>query len=62
MRNTSFFINVASQIACRVDLFCAFPDDRLRDAVAVRGLGGQFKLADESAMKRVTVLKPNQRP
>ncbi|HKB57688.1 MAG TPA: arsenate reductase ArsC [Lacunisphaera sp.] len=46
-----FFVNVASQIARRVDLFCAFPDDKLLDAVAVRGVGAQFKLAGESAMK-----------
>ena len=46
------FVNVASQIARRVELFCAFPDDKLLDAVAVRGVGGQFKLEDEAAMKR----------
>ena len=39
-----FFVNVASQIARRVDLFCAFPDDKLLDAVAVRAVGQQFKL------------------
>ena len=33
------FVSVASQIARRVDLFCAFPDDRLQDAAAVRGVG-----------------------
>jgi protein-tyrosine-phosphatase len=33
------FVDVASQIARRVDLFCAFPDDRLRDAAAVRAVG-----------------------
>ena len=33
------FVTVASQIARRVDLFCALPDDRLRDAAAVRGVG-----------------------
>jgi len=45
------FVNVASQIARRVDLFCAFPDAKLLDAVAVRGVGDQFKLPGETAMK-----------
>ena len=45
------FVNVASQIARRVDLFCAFPDAKLLDAVAVRGVGDQFQLPGESAMK-----------
>ena len=47
-----FFVTVASQIARRVELFCAFPDDRLRDAVAVRGVGREFQLDGESAMKQ----------
>lgn len=47
-----FFVNVASQIARRVELFCAFPDDKLLDAVAVRGVGEQFKLAGESGLAR----------
>lgn len=46
------FVNVASQIARRVELFCAFTADQLRDAVTVRGVGGQFKLDDEATMKR----------
>jgi arsenate reductase len=46
-----FFVNVASQIARRVDLFCAFPDDKLLDAVAVRAVGDEAKLPGESAMK-----------
>lgn len=46
-----FFVNVASQIARRVDLFCAFPDAKLLDAVAVRDVGKQFQLPGESAMK-----------
>ena len=41
------FVNVASQVARRVDLFCAFPDEKLLDAVAVRAIGDQFKLAGE---------------
>jgi protein-tyrosine-phosphatase len=45
------FVNVASQVARRVDLFCAFPDAKLFDAVAVRGVGDQFKLPGETAMK-----------
>jgi protein-tyrosine-phosphatase len=47
-----FFINVASQIARRVELFCAFPDDKLLDAVAVRQVGQQFKLEGEAGMRR----------
>ncbi len=46
------FVNVASQVACRVELFCAFPDDKLLDAVAVRAVGGQFQLAGETGLKR----------
>ncbi|MDI1337460.1 MAG: arsenate reductase ArsC [Lacunisphaera sp.] len=47
-----FFVTVASQIARRVDLFCAFPDDKLLDAVAVRHVGQQFKLEGETGMTR----------
>jgi len=47
-----FFVNVASQIARRVDLFCAFPDDRLLDAVAVHDVGRQFTLEGEAGLKR----------
>ena len=47
-----FFVNVASQIARRVDLFCAFPDDKLFDAVAVRHVGQQFKLEGEATIKK----------
>jgi arsenate reductase len=46
-----FFVSVASQIARRVDLFCAFPDAKLLDAMAVRAVGEQFKLSGETAMK-----------
>jgi protein-tyrosine-phosphatase len=46
------FVNVASQIARRVELFCAFPDDKLLDAVAVRQVGQQFKLEGEAALKK----------
>lgn len=41
------FVNVASQIARRVDLFCAFSDARLLDAAAVRGIGNLHRLAEE---------------
>jgi hypothetical protein len=47
-----FFVNVASQIARRVDLFCAFPDEKLRDLAAIRNVGDQFKLAGETGMVR----------
>lgn len=47
-----FFVTVASQIARRVDLFCAFSDTQLLDAVAVRGVGQQFKLSNEAEMKK----------
>ena len=47
-----FFVQVASQIARRVDLFCAFPDEKLLDAAAVRQVGDEFKLAGEMEMKR----------
>lgn len=45
------FVNVASQIARRADLFCAFSDAKLFDTAAVRSVGEQFKLPGESAMK-----------
>ena len=46
------FVDVASQIARRVDLFCAFPDEKLRDLAAVRGVGQQFKLESKAGMPR----------
>jgi arsenate reductase (thioredoxin) len=46
------FVTVASQIARRVELFCALPDDKLRDAATVREVGRQFKLKDEADLKR----------
>ena len=45
------FVQVASQISRRVDLFCAFPDDKL-EPLAVRQIGEQFKLENEARMKR----------
>jgi arsenate reductase (thioredoxin) len=47
-----FFVAVASQIARRVDLFCAFSDAQLLDAAAVREVGGKFKLENEMEMKK----------
>ncbi len=41
------FVNVASQIARRIDLFCALPEAKQFDAVAVRKVGEQFKLPGE---------------
>jgi len=46
------FVNVASQIARRVELFCAFPDNKLLDADAVRQVGQQFKLEGEAGPAR----------
>lgn len=46
------FVNVASQIARRVELFCAFPDEKLVDVVAVRAVGEAAKLDGEGEMKR----------
>lgn len=45
------FVQVASQIARRVDLLCAFPDDQLKP-IQVQRLGEQFKLENETGMKR----------
>lgn len=38
------FVNVASQIAARADLFCAFPEEKLFDVLAVRAVGETHKL------------------
>ncbi len=46
------FVTIASQIARRVELFCAFPEDKLRDAAAVCDVGRQFQFEDESDMKK----------
>lgn len=45
------FVQVASQIAARLDLLCALPDSQL-DALRVRAIGEQHKLEGESQMKR----------
>ncbi|HTB81489.1 MAG TPA: arsenate reductase ArsC [Opitutaceae bacterium] len=47
-----FYVQVASQMARRVELFCAFPDEKLLDAVAVRSIGGEFKLDGEAGFRR----------
>jgi arsenate reductase len=46
------FVRVASQIAQRVELFCAFSDEQLLDAAAVRRVGEAFKLEGETTMKK----------
>ncbi len=45
------FVNVASQIARRADLFCALPEAGLT-AEAVRDVGTRFKLAGEANLPR----------
>lgn len=45
------FVQVASQISRRIDLFCAFPDDRL-EPLRVQQVGEQFRLENEPGMKR----------
>ncbi len=45
------FVNVASQIARRVELFCAFPDDKLTP-LAVQDIGRQFRMEGEAGMAR----------
>ncbi len=43
------FVNVASQIARRVELFCSFPDEKLRDLATLRGVGERFRIGEEEA-------------
>jgi len=45
------FVNVASQIARRVDLFCAIPDEKLTP-LAVQDIGRQFPIEGEKGMAR----------
>ena len=45
------FVQVASQISRRLDLFCALPDAQL-EPVRVRAIGEQCKLEGESQMAR----------
>lgn len=45
------FIQVASQISRRIDLFCAFPEGKL-EPLRVQRVGEQFKLANEAGLER----------
>jgi arsenate reductase len=47
----SAFRQVAIQIARRIDLFCALPDDQL-DLARVRAIGERYKLEGEAGMAR----------
>jgi arsenate reductase (thioredoxin) len=44
-----FFIQVASQIAQRIDLFCALPDPKLESA-PIRAIAEQYKLEREGQL------------
>jgi arsenate reductase len=46
-----FFVQVASQIARRIDLFCALPDQK-HESASVRAIGEQYKLEGESQLAR----------
>ena len=46
------FVQVASQIARRVELLCALPEAKLLDGLSVRSIGEQEKLENEMEMKR----------
>src|ERR1044071_7109370 len=46
------FVQGASQIARRAELFCALPEKSLLDALAVRAIGQQATLEGEAAMKK----------
>jgi arsenate reductase (thioredoxin) len=46
-----FFVQVASQIARRIDLFCALPDAKLESA-PVRAIGEQYKIEGEGQLTR----------
>ena len=45
------FVQVASQIARRAELFCALPEDQLTNSAAVRAVGDQARLEDKAATK-----------
>lgn len=45
------FVQVASQISRRIDLFCALPEDKL-EPLQVQRIGEQFKLDDETGLGR----------
>ena len=44
------FVQVASQIARRAELFCALPEAKLFDGVAVRAVGDQARLEGEATL------------
>jgi arsenate reductase len=46
-----FFVQVASQISSRLDLFCALPDHQL-EPIRIRNIGERFKLEDERQLAR----------
>ena len=46
------FVQVAAQIARRAELLAALPEEKLRDAIAVRAIGEAAKLEGETGMKR----------
>jgi protein-tyrosine-phosphatase len=46
-----FFVQVALQIARRIELFCSLPDNQL-EPLRVRAIGERFKLEDESPTAR----------
>jgi arsenate reductase len=46
-----FFVQVATQIARRLDLFCSLPDHQL-DVLRVREIGEKFKLDPENRAER----------
>jgi arsenate reductase (thioredoxin) len=46
------FVNVAAQIARRAELFCALPEEKLRDAAAVRRIGDEGKFEGEERLAR----------
>jgi arsenate reductase len=46
------FVQVASQIARRAELFCALPEEKLKDVKAVAAIGAQFPVEGETEMKR----------
>jgi arsenate reductase (thioredoxin) len=46
-----FFLQVATQISRRLDLFCALPDPQL-SSMRVREIGEQHKMAHESELAR----------
>ena len=46
------FVQVASQIARRAQLFCALPEEKLLDVASVRAIGGEAKLTGEGEMKK----------